>query len=202
MTDNGPLIYPVVMAVPAADRRLRGRDKVAALSRHARTALVHAARRANLVLGALDKNDRGAPLPSNGVFWSLSHKIGWVAAVAAPVAVGIDIETVRPYRAGLEQRIADEYEWQLAGQIDKRLFFRYWTAKEAVLKAIGVGITGLSRCRITAIVDSERLRIEYDTTAWAVHHHGVADDHLAAVAIRCGRPVWQCIDNGNGNGKP
>ena len=45
-----------------------------------------------ITLGALEKNADGAPLPSNGCYWSLAHKSDYVTAVAADTAIGIDIE--------------------------------------------------------------------------------------------------------------
>jgi len=89
-------IFPVLLPVAADKRNLTGREKVAHLSAFAREALALSAREAGIALGALEKNDAGAPQPSNGYFWSLAHKSAYVAAVAADVAIGIDIE--RPAR--------------------------------------------------------------------------------------------------------
>ena len=57
--------------------------------------------------------------------------------------MGIDIEQVRSVKDGVMAKIADEQEWALAGGKAPESFFRFWTAKEAVLKAMGVGFTGL-----------------------------------------------------------
>lgn len=143
------VIHPVALSVPARDQAMVGRAKVRALSKRARRALERSSGFSGLNLRALEKNAAGAPLPSNGIYWSLSHKETWVAAVAAPFAVGIDLETIRPVTPRLYQRAADEAEWAVIGTPNQERFFRVWTAKEAVLKAAGKGIVGLGNAKLT-----------------------------------------------------
>lgn len=175
-------IHPVILPVPASEQGLKGREKVAALGRFAREALEHSSKISRLKLGPLEKKDNGAPIPYQGVHWSLTHKEQYVAAVCAPFAVGIDIEKIRPFNEKLRERIASETEWHLAPPITESLFFRYWTAKEAVLKAEGVGMLGLSQCLIQAIVDENHLRVTYASRVWTVAQHWDTKDHLVAVA--------------------
>ncbi|MCP3953198.1 MAG: hypothetical protein GY697_13420, partial [Desulfobacterales bacterium] len=68
--------------MPVAEDKttLSGREKVVHLSAHAREALALSAQETGIVLGALEKNDAGAPLPSNGYYWSLAHKSDYVTA--------------------------------------------------------------------------------------------------------------------------
>lgn len=187
------IIHPVIMAVPEADLGLKGREKVAALGRHARTALAQSARFGGVRLGTLEKDDHGAPLPSNGVHWSLTHKERFVAAVTAPHPVGIDIERIRPVRTGMHQRLAGDGEWALAPEITQTLFFRYWTAKEAVLKAVGKGLTGLSRCRVTAIPDADHLILAYEDSRWTVAHFWGTSEHIVSVTADSAAIQWHAI---------
>jgi 4'-phosphopantetheinyl transferase len=188
-------IHPVVMAVPAPDLGLKGREKVAALGRHARHALAHSARFSGVQLGPLEKDDRGAPLPSNGIHWSLTHKERYVAAVTAPHPVGIDIEKMRPVRQGMHQRLAGDKEWALAPEITQTLFFRYWTAKEAVLKAVGQGLTGLSRCRVAAIVDADHLILTFEDSQWTVAHFWGTKGHIATITADRVSIQWHMIED-------
>ncbi len=174
-------IHPVIVAVPAEDQTLAGRDKVKALSRHARKALKRSADFGGFRLGALEKDHQGVPLPSNGFHWSLTHKQRYVAAVCAPCRVGIDLEHIKPCSQRLYARIADPREWALAPEPTLPLFFRFWTAKEAVLKAVGQGLVGLTRCRIDKIVDDIRLDLTYDGHIWPVLQRWIGDDHIVAV---------------------
>lgn len=167
MTSRKPL-YPVILPVPEAEQRLKGRDKVQALSRLARVALMQSCEKSGLRLNRLPKNDQGAPLPVNGVHWSLTHKSDMVGGVVAPLPVGMDLETIRPVNDALMNKVAAEAEWRLVEGDRQRNFFRFWTAKEAVLKAVGKGIGGLSRCRVTAVVDDHRLVLTYEGIDWPV----------------------------------
>ena len=133
------VLYPVVLAVPPERRLLKGREKVRYLSRHARRALALSAGKTGTVLQHLPKDQDGVPLPVNGIHWSLSHKSEFVAAVTASRPVGIDIEAIRPCSEGLFKRIAQSQEWSLVDPVSTETFFRFWTAKEAVLKATGIG---------------------------------------------------------------
>jgi len=192
---DGRILHPVIMPVPSAIRELSGREKILALRRHARTALARSASLSGLTLGALRQGERGQPLPSQGVYWSLSHTTEQVAAVAAPDRIGIDIERITTFTAALQERIAGSREWELA-TVDELLFCRYWTAKEAVLKAVGVGLGGLSRCSITEITDEVQLRLAYGSESWIVSHCLKAASHLAAITAAAGLVEWHLLDAG------
>lgn len=178
---NLETIHPVILPVAADDRGLKGRAKVAALRREARKALALSAGFADCALGPLEKRDSGAPIPSDGIHWSLSHKSAYVAAVTARRPVGIDIEQIKPMPRGVHDRIAGPEEWALAPVRDTRLFFRYWTAKEAVLKAVGIGLTGLDDCRIRQIPDDSHLVVAHAGKIWTVTHYWVGQDHLVTL---------------------
>ncbi|RJQ84935.1 MAG: 4'-phosphopantetheinyl transferase superfamily protein [Desulfobacteraceae bacterium] len=184
------ILHPVILPVPREDQRLSGRPKVEALRRHARRAAVFSAQCGGWPLSAMQKDAAGVPLPSNGIHWSLSHKEAFVAAVVSPRPVGIDIEKIKPVRPGMFERLADAQEWALAPHRDLAVFFRYWTAKEAVLKAEGQGLTGLSRCRVVRIIDAAHLLLEYEQALWTVMHHRIDPGHLGAVTSDHACIVW------------
>lgn len=187
-------IHPVILAVPESSRQLKGKPKVELLSRLARIALGHSARLSDLAMGQLEKADNGAPLPSQGIHWSLTHKERYVAAVAAAHPIGIDIEKLRCVSRGLYQRIAGRFEWELSPEAGLKLFFRYWTAKEAVLKAVGTGIAGLSRCKIRRILDDTRLELTYDDALWRVTQYWIEDRHIVAVTTDNVETHWHLLD--------
>ena len=192
---QGPgCLYPVVLRVPDHLWRLRGRPQVAILSRLARVAVRLSARLTGVAPPACEKNDIGAPQPQNGTHWSVTHKPRIVAGVVAGVPVGIDIETVRSPTEALYRRIATGAEWRLGHEDPPpppHFFYRVWTAKEAVLKAEGVGLRGLSRCRVTAIPDQATMQLAFDRRTWTVVHHFL-DTHVLALTCS-GSPVeWRC----------
>jgi len=185
-----PVVYPVLTAVPEAGRRLPPPQRARELSALARRALARSAERLGVPLGPLDTDDRGAPLPFGGWFWSLSHKPHFAGAVLAPTPVGLDIEAIRPASPGLRRRTAAENEWALLpGGDPDATFFRFWTAKEAVLKAEGEGFRGWSHCRIRRVVDPARLEVDYRGTLWPVAHFFFRD-HIAAIAGRGFQVQW------------
>lgn len=97
--------------------------------------------------------------------------------------VGIDIEQVTPRHDGVFDALACESEWTLIGDRSWHSFFRLWTAKEATLKANGVGIAGFSACRLLAVPDRDHMTLHYEHRVWSIEHYYLAD-HIAAVT--CG----------------
>ena len=174
------LIHPVILVVPDKQRQLTGREKVSFLSRHARKALEISAQKSRIQLGDLKKDENGVPLPFNGTYWSITHKTGYVAGVIARERIGIDIEKIRPFKEALYRKTAHDSEWGLSDADKIVLFFRYWTAKESVLKASGTGIRDLLKCRIERIINDNRLVINYKEQRWHIEHF-YFNRHIASV---------------------
>ncbi len=185
-------LHAVIMPVSQDIRRLSGKEKKLALSRHARLALTLSAALSSVALDLklLKKGERGEPLPSGGVYWSLSHTSDFVAAVVAPHPIGIDIEKVKPCSAALQARISGGNEWELADTIDDALVCRFWTAKEAVLKAIGAGLAGLDKCVVTEITDDRHMRLRFESDTWVVSHCSHAFHHIAAITSAAEGVRW------------
>jgi 4'-phosphopantetheinyl transferase len=173
------VIYPVILAVPDAIKALTPKERVKFLSRHARRALEMSAEKSRVRLDALAQDERNAPLPFNGTYWSITHKNEYVGGVVCPSPTGIDIEKICPRAKSLFRKTADEAEWALA---DKTFttFFRYWTAKEAVLKTAGIGLRDLSKCRIRRVRDPHHLDLAYDGNNWRIEHH-FFNNHIASI---------------------
>jgi 4'-phosphopantetheinyl transferase len=187
------MLQAVILAVPPMVRGLRSPAQARAISGYARTALAWSAAFSGVQLGALRKGERCEPLPSNGWHWSLSHTVDYVAAVTAEHPVGIDIERIRPFTEELKQRVAGSQEWALGAELDQTLPCRYWTAKEAVLKAAGAGLGGLAECSITGVAADGQVRLTYGSRTWIVSHFQVAGQHLAAISVAAGKVQWHLL---------
>ena len=78
--------------------------------------------------------------------FSVSHSGGRVlVGMTAHGHIGVDVETGRSYSERLARRSLDQKEFeQIAVKGDDRImaFLERWTAKEACLKAMGIGISG------------------------------------------------------------
>jgi len=154
-------LFPVVMPVIEVGHKPSGTEKVTHLSRIAREALKLSAEKSQVKLVELLKDEKGVPCPVAGIYWSLSHKPKYVAAVVSKNRVGIDIEEMRSRDELLFARVANDKEWELKEK-SWDTFFRYWTAKEAILKVIGIGISGLKTCRIISVPDENHITLDYN----------------------------------------
>ena len=186
------VIYQVILAVPDEQQKLAGREKVAFLSRYARGALEISAQKSGVELTHLIKGENGEPLPFDGNYWSLTHKTGYVGGVIASKKIGMDLEKIRPCSAALFKKTAQDSEWRLSNADPTRLFFRYWTSKESVLKASGEGIKDLSKCRIFKIIDHNHLIINYKNQEWIIEHHDF-DGHIASVVKNNCKVEWTIL---------
>ena len=186
-------LYPVVLCVPQSARRLPAPSRVKYLSRYARKALAASAQKSGISLGELKKDAEGRPLPFKGINWSLTHKTDYVGAVVCRSEIGIDLEKVQPRKTrALFGKTAAAEEWRLAGGQTWHVFHRLWTAKEAVLKAVGIGLKDLSACRVVKVIDSSNLVIAYHDRLWPVEHF-FFDDHVASI-VKAGASVqWTLL---------
>jgi 4'-phosphopantetheinyl transferase len=174
------ILHPVILPVPDSWKPVMGRKKVRFLSAHARQAAMLSARFSGVTLGALEKNNQGVPLPTNGIYWSITHKPLYVGGVVSDFPVGMDIEQIRAVTPGLYKKVADQAEWDMGNQKDETLFFRYWTAKEAVIKTMGTGIKDMLRCRVVALPDPLTLIMECNARTWVIAHH-YFHGHMASI---------------------
>lgn len=106
------------------------------------------------------------------ITFNLSHAHGRaLVAVSRAQEVGVDLELVRsdvPVE-NLSRRFFTQSEYttimQSAPEQRAAIFFRYWVAKEAVLKAQGIGLRGLTGCEIILGRDGveKDVRIQVDS---------------------------------------
>lgn len=152
---------------------------------------------AAIVRGEHGKPHFAPPHDTLGFNWSHSGDVALLALGrgGAGFEVGVDVETVRPRARALElsQRFfaPDETACLRALPESARLegFLTLWTAKEAVLKAHGGGLSyGLHRVSFT-LGDEGAVPAAFDgdvghAREWQVHRLSLNDELVAAVAWR------------------
>ncbi|MGH6989035.1 MAG: 4'-phosphopantetheinyl transferase family protein [Stellaceae bacterium] len=134
---------------------------------------------------------------AGGIEFNMSHSGGIVLiALASGEPVGIDVERVRPIaeRAAIIERYLHPGEAaDLAGFADgaaELAFFRCWSRKEAVVKALGRGMNlDLNRYRVACAPSAVPavLALEGEETpgnAWSLADLAPSPAHVAAVATR------------------
>jgi len=174
-------LYPVITRVPETIKALKGSKKVSALSQFARKSARASSLKSKLFVDVFEKDDSGVPIPSDGIFWSVSHKLDFVAGVVSTKKIGIDIEQVKDVSDALFERIVDPKERRLFGSQDRSfVFFRSFTAKEAVVKNTTDGIKGLSKAKIEEIVDEKNLIVQCLGQKYLVENFYL-DGYLASV---------------------
>lgn len=98
------------------------------------------------------------------IFFSLSHCRNGAACAVGAEPVGVDIETIRPYRQELARRVLNDEELaavEASGSPDVE-FIKLWTMKESYLKMTGSGIRSdlrqvpLHRARFITTVNTVR----------------------------------------------
>jgi len=170
--------------VPEKIRNLKGKAKVSALSRFARKSAKASSLKSKLKIEMFKKDNSGVPEPLNGIYWSVTHKLDFVAGIVSKKNVGIDIEFIRHAKDvsdNLFKRIISSDEQLIFKNHDKNIaFFRAFTAKEAVLKKTTDGIKGLSKTKIKTIIDDNNLIVEYLNKKYLVENF-YFDNYLAAV---------------------
>lgn len=131
-------------------------------------------------------------LPGGPVF-NLSHSGGWAAlAVSADTPLGVDIEAHRAVEYDVPKRFFSKTEndalqgltgadWQLA-------FFRSWTRKEALVKALGDGLSmPLDRFDVSHGTQARLTRLDHAQSAasdWSLLNLDLGPEMSGALAVQ------------------
>ena len=151
-----------------------------------------------------DYEERGKPiladtLADSGLWFNLSHSQGLaLCAVSYQGQIGIDLEYMRQMSdvEALAKRffLPREYEIlrSLSPDQQQEIFFRYWTCKEAYLKATGEGLAQLEQIEIL-LSPTEPAQLQTSEN-WSLFELTPADNYLAAVVVAgsgCHLQCWQ-----------
>lgn len=122
--------------------------------------------------------------------FNLSHRNETaVIALSTGSPIGVDIETpaLRSSPYGLAARFFHPEEAATIEELGPALatstFVRYWTAKEAVLKALGTGLSRSPGDVVISLDPRKRIRLRevpgpWRPATWTLHELGIAQEHL------------------------
>ncbi len=104
--------------------------------------------------------------------------------------VGIDIEKIK-FRSSVEEIVKrcfseteKSYWFHLSESEKLRIFYNFWTRKEAVVKGIGRGIAlGLNQCEINVNQPNQFLNLP-DNEIWYTHSLEISSDYCAMIATQ------------------
>ncbi len=196
-----PVPFATLLSVVSADERARADRYLHDIDRHR-----HLIGRGlvRIALGRLLDTDPtdlrfessalGKPYHAHGPSFNISHSGDVILiALAADGRLGVDVEAVRPLRdlvsLARTSFAADELELirSLPPDQRERPFFRIWARKEAMLKALGCGLTGLGNLSVTPDEGVSNALIRLDDPAeaidaWTIRPLDCGVDVEAAVA--------------------
>ncbi|MGJ5675152.1 MAG: 4'-phosphopantetheinyl transferase HetI [Nostochopsis sp.] len=132
---------------------------------------------------------RGKPvLADSRLSFNLSHSEDLaLCGVSRNRKIGIDVEHMRSVSdvEALAERFFAPREYEVVRSLppeqQQQVFFRYWTCKEAYLKAIGVGIVQLEKVEISLTLEQPAKLITEQE--WSLIELTPGDNYLGAVAI-------------------
>lgn len=168
---------------------LRGAEKVRMGRDLGRAALVRSARLMKLELAEVEepfpRDAERAPLPiqhqGHTWRWSTTNTHGLSCAIVAPTRVGIDAEWLGRPRLGAALKYLPARELGATGLEPRCAAFALWSAKEAVLKLTGLGISGMGRARLVRVTAPGCLSVELDEELWVVRQLW-EQNHVISVA--------------------
>ena len=140
--------------------------------------------------------------------FNLAHSDGEaVLAVCQDLEVGVDVERGHKLDTDIVSRFFSSDEialWQLLPEAEReRAFFRAWTAKEALLKALGVGLSVPLSAFSVHISADEPLRLQSVPQGaalpvnWSLQEFAPAPDYYGTLAVAAPRIAlhWRALSD-------
>jgi 4'-phosphopantetheinyl transferase len=147
-----------------------------------------------------DYEARGKPIlgdkfATSGLSFNLSHSQGLALYGVCRRAIGVDLECIRENTdvEALAKRFFTEREYEVVRSLppnqQQQVFFRYWTCKEAYLKATGAGLSQLEQVEIL-LTPTQPASLQSEE--WSLTELIPANNYLAAVAVAGQNLHLQC----------
>ena len=121
------------------------------------------------------------------VFFNISHSSDRVVcAISDKGRIGIDIEKEQEVELDLFESWFTPVEWKAIkeSRFPLRQFYRYWTKKESIIKALGLTLSALNQIEL----DLQRDVFEANGQLWYVTELTLGADYIGAI---CSEVQWE-----------
>jgi 4'-phosphopantetheinyl transferase len=143
---------------------------------------------------------QGRPeIAGDDVRFSLARSGGLALIAVSREPVGADLERIQP-RPGLADLAAARFPAREAARVAAGCcgapplsFYRHWVAKEAYLKAVGLGLAGLRDAELVCGARPTILFAGLPAVTWPVSVSGVPAGYIAALAGRIPATSWRWL---------
>ncbi|MBD0264669.1 MAG: 4'-phosphopantetheinyl transferase superfamily protein [Tolypothrix sp. Co-bin9] len=131
----------------------------------------------------------------SGLSFNLSHSQGLALYGVCRRPIGVDLECIRENTdvEALAKRFFTEREYEVVRSLppnqQQQVFFRYWTCKEAYLKATGAGLSQLEQVEIL-LTPTQPASLQSEE--WSLTELIPANNYLGAVAVAGQNLHLQC----------
>jgi 4'-phosphopantetheinyl transferase len=136
------------------------------------------------IIGYLKYNEYARPYLMNDIDFNISHSGKFVVcAIGKNVRSGIDIEECREINFTDFNSVMTDKQWNIINNSDNplKMFFRFWTIKESVIKADSRGLS------IPLLeIDVNNNIVCYDNNNWYISEINLDDSYCACLA--CNKP--------------
>ncbi|MCV3215543.1 4'-phosphopantetheinyl transferase superfamily protein [Plectonema radiosum NIES-515] len=128
----------------------------------------------------------GDKFVTSGLSFNLSHSQGLALYGVSRHPIGVDLECIRDNTdvEALAKRFFTDREYEVVRSLSpnqqQQIFFRYWTCKEAYLKATGAGLSQLEQVEIL-LTPTQPASLQSEE--WSLTELIPANNYLAAVAV-------------------
>jgi len=145
-----------------------------------------------------EHNERGKPLLKNHPNLNFNnshshHKV--LVGITEKDLIGVDIEWIQPMldEEEVAKRMFSSIEfiqYQKYRQENKKSFFLFWTAKEAIIKALGKGLWEVDQVPSIGVEDGTFFLYSGDKvlTDWTLYFPNIDEKYVACVVVNC--PKW------------
>ena len=128
------------------------------------------------VLDRITYTEQGKPILPN-IWFSITHSGNYVCCmISSEGPIGLDVEVVQPLDKPEHLRdwfTAAEWQWIQQSTDPLRNLYLLWTKKEALLKAIGCGLSGLGKIKYDA---DEQMYFEGFRKKWTIKDLGFSEE--------------------------